>query len=346
MMQSGNNNPSQQEIDSLRQVILDQMVSDKLILVEALKDTSIQVTDDQIEQELASKIEELKSRFQNEAEFKAQMSMEGLTLRELKAKFRREVKNQLIKERFVYGFFSNISVTASEVTEYYQENKDALPTQPAAIKLAHILLPLESSDETLDSAFLKAREVKNLLDEGGDFIALAQLYSEDGTASNGGDLGYFERGTLMPEFEDNVFEMNTGEISEPFKTPLGYHIVKIEDKLPDQVRARHILILSKPTETDVTLTRQFADSLRQLILDSIMEFSEVVKQYSIDEETKKLGGEMGWFAMEKLTPEFSEALTGLEVSDISEPTQSDFGFHILKVLEKQDTHKILSLIHI
>lgn len=337
LMQVENPNLTATQADSLRDIILQQMVTDKLLLEEAKKDTSIQIKEEQVEQALQQKIEELKARFPSEAEFEAQMRLEGLNIRELKAKFRREVRNQLIRDRYVSRFLSKVNVTSAEVRDFYEKYKDSLPTQPEAVKLAHILLNVEASGATVDTARMKAEKVKKLLDEGGDFTTLAQLYSEDkGTASSGGDLGYFERGTLFKEFEDKVFSMEPGEISEPFKTQLGYHIVKLEDKLPDRVHARHILFMTEPSQADEQRVEQLADSLYQVLIEGNAEFTEMVKVYSDDEETKKQGGELGWFATNKLTPEFESALIGLEVGDISEPTKSDYGYHILKILDRQD----------
>jgi peptidyl-prolyl cis-trans isomerase SurA len=337
MMQQKDQNLTPAAADSLRKLLLNQMIADKLMLVEAQKDTSIHATDEQVEAALQDKIEELRSRFPSEKEFEAQMRLEGLNLRELKAKFRREVKNQLIRDRYVSQFLSKVNVTTAEVRDFYDRYKDSLPSQPAAIKLAHILIPIEPSGATLDTALEKAKKVKKLLDEGGDFTTLAQLYSEDkGTASNGGDLGFFERGTFLKEFEDKAFSMKPGEISEPFKTNLGYHIIKIEDKLPDRIHARHILFITNPSQADEERALHLADSLRQLLVDGKADFTELVKEYSADEETKKEGGVLDWFAVDRLSPEFKTALQGLKVGDYSLPTKSEYGYHILQILERQD----------
>ena len=333
-------NLSPERIDSLRGLILQQMVSDKLMLIEARRDTSIRISEDQVQEALEQRIDELRNRFTSTAEFEAQMKLEGLTLRELKSKFREEVRNQLIKERFISRFLSEVSVTAAEVREFYEKYQDSLPSQPASVKLAHILLPLEASESTQDSAYLKAIKIKKLLDEGGDFVTLAQLYSQDPTAETGGDLGYFERGTLFAEFEEKVFALNQGEISEPIKTRLGYHIVKVEDKLPDRIHVRHILIKTQASSEDQKQIFAKADSLRQLILDGEAEFSEMVKQNSIDDEYKRLGGELGWFPLERVTPEFGVAIEDLEIGDLSKPTKSDFGIHIIKLLDRKQSREM------
>jgi len=334
-MQMQIQNMTEGRADSLRTIILEQLVSDKLILVEAQKDTTLQIGDEEIEAALNDKLTELRGRFPNEAEFEAQMNLEGLNLRELKSKFRREVRNQLIKERFIGRFLRKVTVTKTDVESFYERYADSLPTQPEAVKLTHFLLAIKPSGSTLDSAFLKAQKVKELLDQGGDFIALAQLYSEDASSESGGDLGFFDKGTLFEEFEDIVFQLNKDEISEPFKTRLGYHIVLIEDKLPNRMKARHILFRTNPSSDDLNVTYGLADSLKTEIENDNVEFTEVVKNYSADDDTKKIGGELGWFASDKLTPEFVEAIFGLDVGEISDPVESEFGIHVLKVLDRQ-----------
>jgi peptidyl-prolyl cis-trans isomerase SurA len=124
------------------------------------------------------------------------------------------------------------------------------------------------------------------------------------------------------------------------KTRLGYHIVKVEDKLPDRIHVRHILIKTQASSEDQKQIFAKADSLRQLILDGEAEFSEMVKQYSIDDESKRLGGELGWFPLERVTPEFGVAIEDLEIGDLSKPTKSDFGIHIIKLLDRKQSREM------
>lgn len=338
-LQSQQQSLSEQEAASLRTQLLDQMVADKLVLQEALGDTLIKVTDAEVEEALGQKIEELKGRFKNEEEFEAQMHLEGLNLRELKAKFRKETHDQLVKDAFVQKFLSKVSVSSAEVRDFYDKYRDSLPSQPAGLHIAHLLLTIEPSRTTLDSALAQAQKVKQLIDAGGDFAALAQMYSQDATASSGGDLGYFSRGTLVPEFEAAAFAMQAGQVSEPVKSRFGYHVINIEDKLPDRIRARHILIKAAPSQADQANTLHLADSLRQLALDGA-DFAELVKQYSTDDETKATGGDLGWFALDKMTPEFAAAVKNLKPGDLSQPTLSDYGYHVIKVLDRKEARSM------
>jgi len=326
------------EVSILGNDLLDQMINDKLILIKALKDTSINIPSEQVEDALNSRLEELKSRFPNQSAFEQQMAMEGLTYRELKSKFREEMRNQLYKDRLISRELSKVSITPAEVDEFFHTYKDSLPLHPEAVKIAHILLEVEPSQETLDSAKARAQRVLDMINDGGDFAELAQEYSEDPSAEAGGDLGYFGRGDLVKEFEDAAYALKIGEVSDIVKTQFGYHIIKLEDKQTDRIRVRHILFLTEPTESDVEKIKILADSLIQEIKNGA-EFVEIAKDYSIDDETKKQGGELGWFVYEDMTPEFKAAVEGLESGDLSRPTESHFGIHIIQVQDRQKSRE-------
>jgi len=334
LMQQPNRKMTEAEVDDLRKQLLEQMVNDKLILTKALRDTSISISSEQIEEALDYKLDELRSRFPSQADFDRQMQVEGLTYRELKNKFREEMRNQLYKDRLISRELQKVSISPSEIDEFFAKFKDSLPPHPDAVKLAHILLPVEASQETLDSARAKMVRVKELFDQGMSFEQLAREHSEDVTAESGGDLGYFGRGDLVPEFERVAFALAPGEVSDVVETQFGYHIIKCEDISGSRVRCRHILALAKPTDEDKADVLRLADSLK-LKAEEGADFAELVKEFSADDESKKQGGDLGWFVSAEMTPEFARAVSGLETGDTSTPTESQYGVHVLKVLDKQ-----------
>jgi len=334
LMQQQNRNQTSDELEQVRRELIDQMVNDKLILTKAIRDTSISVSSEQIEEALNQKLDELKNRFPSQAEFERQMQAEGLTYRELKTKFRDEMRNQLYKDKLISRELSKISVSQSEIRKFYEEYKDSLPPHPDAVKLAHILLGVKASQATLDSALAKARIVKGLLAQGLDFAELARIYSDGPTAASGGDLGYFEKGDLVAEFEKAAFALDSGDVSDIVRTEYGYHIIKCEGRQGDRIHCRHILCMVEPTDEDMAAVLALADSLIERIKQG-EDFAELVKEYSIDENTKIQGGELGWFVYDDMTPEFKVAVAGLNQGELSSPTRSQLGIHILKVLDRQ-----------
>jgi peptidyl-prolyl cis-trans isomerase SurA len=234
---------------------------------------------------------------------------------------------------------SRVSVSTKEVKDFYQTYKDSIPDQPQSVKLSHILLEIKSSQNTLDSLKKRAETVLGLAKKGEDFSTLALKYSDDPSGQEGGDLGFFKKGEMIEKFEKVAFALNPGEISDLVETELGYHIIKVEEKKDDEVHARHILILIRPSKEDTIRVKTFADSLYQRILRG-EDFGELAKEYSSDEDSRKMGGELGWFPVEQMDPEFKEAVKDLKVGEISRPSPSQFGIHIFKILDRKEQRKL------
>jgi peptidyl-prolyl cis-trans isomerase SurA len=329
---------SEKERAELKKQLLDRMINDKLLLLAAKKDTTIEVTSREVDEAVKEQIRRVKSDF-SEEEFEAQLKAEGLTESELRKKYREQIKNQMMIDRLVSTKLSKVSVSTREVKEFYEAYRDSIPDQPQSVKLSHILLEIKPSEKTLDSLIAKAEEVRRLAVQGDDFAELAKSYSNDPTAQQGGDLGYFGRGDMIPEFEQIAFNLEPGQVSEVVKTEFGYHIIKVEEKKEDQVRARHILFLVRPSRADTQRVSNLADSLYQQLLEGA-DFTQLAKDFSADEESKKMGGELGWYPIDQMTPEFKEGIKDLQIGDISPPLKSEFGIHILKVLDKKEQRKL------
>jgi peptidyl-prolyl cis-trans isomerase SurA len=329
---------SEEERSELKGRLLDRMINDKLLLLAAKEDTTIEVTTKEVDEAVKEQIRRVKSDF-TEEEFKAQLKAEGLTESELRKKYREQIRNQMMIDRLVSSKLSKVSVSTREVKDFYAAYQDSIPDQPQSVKLSHILLEIKPSGKTLDSLVAKAEEIRKLAVQGEDFAGLATRYSNDPTAQQGGDLGYFRRGDMIPEFEQVAFNLEPGEISNVVQTEFGYHIIKVEEKKGDQVRARHILFLVRPSHEDTLRVQRLADSLCQQLSEGA-DFTQLAKDFSADEESKKMGGELGWYPIDQMTPEFKEGVNELQIGQISPPLKSEFGIHILKVLDKKEERKL------
>jgi peptidyl-prolyl cis-trans isomerase SurA len=326
-------------VDSLSHEILKQMIDDKLILIEAEKDTSIKVTSREIEDALNDHIERIKKQFPSEQLFLAQLKSEGLTLKELRNRYKDEVKNQLYKERFLNKRLSSITVSSGEVRQFYNDYVDSLPQRPAGIQIAHILITASPGQAARDSLLAFAGMILDKARSGEDFSLLAKTYSNDGSAPNGGDLGWFGHGDMVAAFEKAAFELSPGGISDIVETQYGYHIIKCTEKQGDRIRVSHILFKFEPTEADIQKSKMICDSLYVALINGA-DFSQLAAEYSDDENSAAEGGNIGWYAADELSDEFKAALTGLEIGQISKPVLSQFGYHILKVLDKKDARPL------
>jgi len=315
--------------------LLEQMINDNLLLIQAQKDTTIQVTTKEVESAAKEQMENVKSQFSSEEAFQDQLKAEGLTEKELNKKYREQIRRQMFIDRLVSKKLSKVTVTTKEVKDFYQTYEDSIPDQPESVKLSHILLEIKPSQNTLDSLKRRAELVLDKAKKGEDFVSLAFKYSDDPTGKKGGDLGFFKKGDMIEKFEKVAFALNPGEISDLVETEFGYHIIKVEEKKEDAVHARHILILVRSSKEDTIRVHTWADTLYHRLLEGA-DFGDLAKQYSADEESRKMGGELSWYPVAQMTPEFKEGVMGLKPGEISEPIQSQFGIHILKVLDKKE----------
>lgn len=324
--------------DSLGPIVLERMINDELILIQAQRDTTISVKPEEIDQALADHIQSLKSQFADEDEFQKELIREGLTERDLRVRYRREVRNQLMKQKLVQRKLGDVAVSNGEVRDFFKMYKDSLPAQPEGIKLAHILLPIEPSPITVDSARARITRILKEINDGLDFAAAAKRYSEDATAQNGGDLGWFGKGEMVPTFEAAAFALTAGQISGVVKTRYGFHVIQCVEKSGERVHARHILLALNPTAADSAAVVARADSIAQAARAG-GDYCQLASTYSQDQESQKNCGELGWYPVDQMFPEFQVALAKSSVGDIVGPVSTKFGLHVLRVLERRPAHK-------
>lgn len=187
--------------------VLDSLISKKIIDQEAKKQ-NISISEDDLNKEL----DVLKNNYGGEAEFNNALEYYGYNVEDLKKDISMNLKIKKLIE-------PSITITDDEIVQYFEENKDTF-NQEEQVRARHILVETEE----------KAKEVKVKLDAGGDFAELAKEYSFDGSKDIGGELGFFGRGRMVPEFEEAAFSLKINEISEPVKSQFGYHIIQVEER--------------------------------------------------------------------------------------------------------------------
>ncbi|MDX9858514.1 MAG: peptidylprolyl isomerase [candidate division Zixibacteria bacterium] len=341
-LQTGEQPKTEREFERLRDDILDQMITDRLFLFEARKDTSITVRDEEVDQALDDHVARIAGNFATNDEFLSALAAEGLTVRDLRKKYRPDVRNQMLKQRFIQKKLYSVSVSKHEVESFYGQFKDSLPSQPEGVKLAHILLTVESSQPIEDSVRELATALRQQVLDGADLATLSTRYSSMGAGENGGDLGYVARDEVVPEFARAAFILNVGDVSGVIRTQFGYHVIQCEGRREDRLKLRHILLAVVPSATDTTRAYHLADSLLQEARAGA-DFGELAKAYSRDDETRAQGGELGWFATAQLPPEFSGAVSGWKTpGEYRGPVVTPFGLHLLKLLDYQE-HRQYSL---
>lgn len=207
------------KMEEVKKDILNQIIEDKLVLSRA-KELGIKVTESEIDERL----DYIKNRFPSEDEFYKTLETQGITIANLKDRYR----DQLMMKKLVdYEVKSRISVLPSETNDYYEKHKDQF-RENDKYKVKNILI--KAKDEvSLELVRVEIAGVYNKLKEGGSFDGLAKRYSQGPNVEKGGDMGYIERGQMLEPLDNVIFKLKPGEFSEPVKSSVGYHIFKVED---------------------------------------------------------------------------------------------------------------------
>ena len=212
--------------DQIVRTVLDQMIGYKLLVQEA-KNRKQSVSDD----ELNKRMTQIRSQFATDEEFKNLLANQGLTLEQL----RTDARNDMAVNNMLQGEFGGkVGVTPQQVDEFYKQNPNQFE-QPPRVRASHILIgfPENADDAAKAAAKAKAQQVLSQVKAGKDFAALAKQYSTDpGSAQNGGDLGLFQQGQMVPPFDKAAFSMKEGETSDLVETQFGYHIIRVVEKMP------------------------------------------------------------------------------------------------------------------
>lgn len=210
------------------------------------------------------------------------------------------------------------------------------------VKAKHILIRTAKDAKPKDTikAYNKILKIRNRILAGEDFEKVAQETSEDNSArddaksgrkGNKGNLGYFDAFKMVTPFEDAAYNTKVGQVSKPFRTQFGYHILKVDDLKPSEgeIEAAHILILDT---TDVGKKKIF-EVYEKLIVNN--SFEELAKQYSEDNGSKNRGGKLGKFGTGRMVKPFEDAAFSLQKEGaFSKPFKTRFGWHIVKLIKK------------
>lgn len=214
--------------------------------------------------------------------------------------------------------------------------KEAYTRIQSRVRASHILIMVDKKASAKDTllAYNKAMKIRKRILAGENFSKLAVELSDDPSAkNNGGDLGYFSAFQMVYPFENAVYNLKIGEVSEPVRTKYGYHIIKLTDKKPNpgKVKVEHIMIATPPSMSKEDLTKS-KNKIFEIYekLKNGENFEDLAKQYSDDKGSGKKGGELPWFGTGRMVPEFENTAFNLKTGNYSQPIQTKFGWHIIK----------------
>lgn len=328
--------------------MIGKLMEDKLYVHHAIQD-SIIISDAEIKPEvdqlMAYMVDQVGSvekvvnyyRKSNETELRADLM-----------KARKEIR---LTERMQENIVSSITITPEEVrTFFFSIPVDERPIFSAELEVSQLVVEPEVTEKARQDAINRLKSIRtDIVDNGSSFATKAVLYSKDGTRSKGGVIeGVRKDSPMAKEFKDMAFSLQEGEVSEPFETEFGFHLLKVDKIRGQQVDVRHIIIFPEVSQSIINEARKKIDTIRQSILDNKIPFAEAAKLYSDDKETRNNGGLLvnpqtldTRFDLTKMDPTLSAQVYNVKKGEITKVyTDSDrTGKSIFKILTVTNRHE-------
>jgi peptidyl-prolyl cis-trans isomerase SurA len=319
----------------LRQQILERLVVEEIQMQRADR-LGIQVSDEMLNGALADVADRNNISF---ADLPRELERQGVDYRTYRDEIRKQLTLQLLRQRDVIG---RINISPRELDQAMVRQQNA-PDLNSEYNVSHILVsvPVTATPEQIQAREARVKEVFDKAKAGQDFAQLAVTYSESTTNIEGGSLGW-RKGSQLPSIVgDLIAKMQPGEVSDPIRTPSGFHLFRLNEvrggtqqTVVSQVHARHILLRTSELEDDQTVQQKLA-TIRQRILEGGEDFGAIAAVTSQDPGSGAQGGDLGWAGPGTFVPEFEQQLDTLKENEISEPFKTQFGWHIIQLLGRR-----------
>ncbi len=318
----------------LRRQILERLVVEEIQMQRADK-LGLQISDEMLNGALANIARSNNIEF---SDLPRALAQQGVDYRSYREEIRRQMTLQMLRQRDV---IARINISPREMEQAMARAKNS-PNQNSEYNISHILVsvPVTATPEQIEAREQRMKEVYDKAKAGEDFAQLALTYSDSTTNIEGGSLGW-RKGSQLPSIvSDQVVKMSAGQISEPIRTPSGFHLFRlnevrggIEQSVVEQVHARHILLRPNELEDDQTVEQRLND-IRTRVSNG-EDFAAIAAVTSQDPGSAADGGDLGWAGPGTFVPEFERQLGMLQENEISKPFRTQYGWHIIQLLGRR-----------
>ena len=331
---------------------LNQLIDQRVLAIHAKRDTNIVVSDDQVEQALDQRIDQITAQMGGVSQLE---QIYGKSSLEIRSDLREDLRDQLLADQFQGVKINSIKTTPSEVREWFQQfPADSLPTMPEVVRLSHIVRYPTLNEEAKDYA----RELVSSLRDSvlaGSFTLeeAAMAFSQDeGSKNNGGRYEASRLRELVPEFAAVASRANIGELSQVFESPYGFHVLRVNERRGDIVDFNHVLIQIDEDKADPTEAIALLTQVRDSILTNEMPFELMARRHSEEEISNKLGGRVLNYSsgerdlpFEALNFTWRTTINSIEVGEISEPAEVELldgkkAYHIIRLQRRVPEHRV------
>lgn len=326
-------------VDELRRQVLERMITDRAA-VQAAREAGLRVDDAQLDRELARLAEDNRL---TPTQLRAQVERDGIAF----ARFREDMRDEMLIARLrAREIDARLQVSEADVDAFLAEQRQSAGAVAPEFLLSHILLrvPEGASAAQIERQRLRGEEILRQLERGGDFARLSAAFSDAPEAMSGGSLGWRAGDRLPQLFLEAVESMKAGDPPRLLRSPNGYHVLRLDDRRAGpgaslatapvlQTRARHILMRPSEITPQADVLRRLRE-VRERLIAGRVSFADMARQYSVDGSASR-GGDLGWLLPGDTVSAFERAMNALKPGEISEPVRSEFGYHLIEVLERR-----------
>lgn len=337
-----------QSLPDMKCRILEETLKEKLLLNQAKID-SIEISDSNVEQSLDQRLSYFISQIGSQEELEAYFNK---TILQIKDDFRQMIRDQMLAQQVQRDITGNVKITPSEVRAYYNSiPRDSIPNIDALVELEQIVVYPKLGEDAVYEVREKLLELRRRIMEGESFETLAILYSSDGSASNGGEIGYMGKGELDPEYAKAAFSLKKGQVSKIVESQFGFHLIQLIDRRDDRVNTRHILMVPRITPEARKKAVERLDSILTLVRADTLEFGMAARYYSEDKNTSLNKGlivnpydNSSLFELKQLDSKDYIIVRDMKVGEISKPYEAidennKVIFKSVRLKSKTDPHK-------
>lgn len=331
--------------------IFEQLLIQKLMINQAKID-SVEVKDGEVMQQVDARVNYFVQQVGGQDKLEEYFNK---PLQQIRRDQMETVRTQMITQRMQQEIGKNIKVTPSDIRKFYSAlSQDSIPFVPTQYEIQQVVVYPEVEQAEIDRVKDRLRDFQRQVAEGRDFATLAVLYSEDpGSASRGGDLGWYSRSGFVPEFSAVAFNMrDKGKVSKIVETEFGFHIIQLIDRRGDRINCRHILLKPKVSAESRSKATAFLDTVVKYVDEGKLTFEQAAMQFSMDKDTRSNGGVMVnpedgtvKFQLGQVPAEIAKAIQGLKPGEVSKPfammdeKKGKETMRIVRLVAKHDPHR-------
>ncbi len=328
---------------------LEQAMGIKALVLQAEKD-SLPITDEEIDIDIDNRIRNYINQLGSKDELER---VAGKSVYQMKEDFRDAIRDQKLAQAMRNKVVQDIRITPKEVQEYFNKiPTDSLPLYESEVEIGQIVIFPKASRDAEEYCVEQLKEYKQQIENGKrDFCSVANNYTEDPGSKD--KCGQYEinrsQKNLDPTWLSKAFALKEGQISAPFKTKFGYHILQLVSRAGDDAVVRHILRIPQVTKVEIKETLEKLDSVRAKLITGALSFGDAVNKYSNDDASKFTGGMIqgpngGYLTIDQLDKDMVAMLKDLKVGQYSQPVEytdesGKKGVRIVYLKTKTEPHR-------